>query len=345
MITAIKVSIMTTRAKYRVILSSAFCLAIFSGQLRADLVAYYPLNGGATATIGSNGTLMGDVSAAADRFGVAGGALYFDGSGDCVQVSTLDDSSAAFSLSAWGRLDDLSADYALASNKSTSTVRQFELWMDKRDGVGGYNVDVYKKPPAGSIRSGLASDNAAAGVWQHVLFTCDGSTAQMFVNGKLVSSGTNADGSVQTGVNQLYIGAEHSNGSYNKYFKGSIDDVGIFDEAISSVEVALIHGLSVLSHVDLNDSKISEIASLSVVGQTVSGVGSNQDVWQYVDGLTGETGDVGDGYIILNGATGEGVALVPEPSSAVMMMFVGVYALLVLRRRLCGRRFPMSGGE
>jgi hypothetical protein len=52
----------------------------WSGRNNATLVGYWPFNGNANATRGVNGTLVGSVTAAADRNGVAGGALSFTGS-------------------------------------------------------------------------------------------------------------------------------------------------------------------------------------------------------------------------------------------------------------------------
>jgi hypothetical protein len=57
----------------------AFDDSSWAGRNNATLVSYWPFDGNATATLGVSGTLVGAVTATADRNGTAGGALAFNG--------------------------------------------------------------------------------------------------------------------------------------------------------------------------------------------------------------------------------------------------------------------------
>ena len=67
--------------------AASFDDSSWSGRNKATLVSYWPFDGNPTAVRGSNGTAVGAVAAAADRNGLAGGALGFTGtSSQYVQV-------------------------------------------------------------------------------------------------------------------------------------------------------------------------------------------------------------------------------------------------------------------
>jgi len=305
-------------------------------------VAYYPLDGNAVASIGNNGTVEGGTSPVADRFGNAGGALSLSGSvANYINVGAIPSQSGTMTFSGWAYLLDLDADYALASNVGESGSRQFLLWMDKDDGGKGYNVDVYRGSGT-YARTGTNSANASATVWQHVAFTFDGTTARMFVDGKQVSENSGGTGDMQNPVDNFRIGIGRStDGTYDKPFKGHVDDVGIFNTAENLATIAAIHGLSVFSGLNLDDPSIATVAGLSTLGDEVAGVGANNHIWRYVDGLTGDTGTVGgdvsdlSAFIVL-GSGGYGVQLVPEPGTMLLLVCAGACGLLLVRRRrLC----------
>ncbi|MFW6164496.1 MAG: hypothetical protein ACODAJ_17130, partial [Planctomycetota bacterium] len=50
-----------------------------AGMARAELIGYWPLDGDATAVVGTDGVLVNGPTATTDRNGAAGGGLAFDG--------------------------------------------------------------------------------------------------------------------------------------------------------------------------------------------------------------------------------------------------------------------------
>jgi hypothetical protein len=73
----------------------------------------------------------------------------------------------------------------------------------------------------------------ALNAWSHLAATYDGSTLRLYVNGTQVSSQTIA-GSILGSSGPLRIGG---NTVWGEWFKGSIDDVRVYDRALSAAEV------------------------------------------------------------------------------------------------------------
>ncbi|MFO1484532.1 MAG: LamG-like jellyroll fold domain-containing protein [Verrucomicrobiaceae bacterium] len=80
----------------------------------------------------------------------------------------------------------------------------------------------------------------AFGQWYHVAYSFDGSTQKLYVDGAEVASGAN------TAVpsyddHPALIGADYSNGGIAYFFDGKIDEVDLFDHALSGSEINAIY--------------------------------------------------------------------------------------------------------
>jgi hypothetical protein len=72
--------------------------------------------------------------------------------------------------------------------------------------------------------------------WTHLAGTWDGSSFRLYVNGVQAGSATSSAGSLVPTTGKVRIGGPESYS--NEYFKGVIDDVRIYDRALSPVEIA-----------------------------------------------------------------------------------------------------------
>lgn len=82
-----------------------------------------------------------------------------------------------------------------------------------------------------------------AGKWYHIVMNVDGSTAKTYLNGVLVAS-ANVDASVNIDTDSpLFIGAapEGGCGIPHAFFKGVIDDVRIYNRALSESEIQALY--------------------------------------------------------------------------------------------------------
>jgi hypothetical protein len=204
----------------------------------AGLEAYYALNGNATDSSGNgnNGTNFGAV-AASDRFGNAGGAMAFSGAGNYIRCKSGAYFGSQYSVTAWvnataynssshildfgnGQAAD-NTDLALTSGNSG--LPYFEAY------IGGTQVgDCGAVTPIGSNQ------------WVYLVGTCTETQICLYYNGVLQASNTaavNRAAPVDTIFN--YLG--RSNWGAYAYFAGRLDDIRIFDRALSADEVAQLY--------------------------------------------------------------------------------------------------------
>jgi Concanavalin A-like lectin/glucanases superfamily len=73
----------------------------------------------------------------------------------------------------------------------------------------------------------------ALNTWTHLAVTYDGSTLRLYVNGTQVSSKA-VTGAMPAGTQPLRIGG---NAIWGEYFAGLIDEVRIYNRALSSAEI------------------------------------------------------------------------------------------------------------
>jgi hypothetical protein len=200
--------------------------AIVSG-----LVAAYGFEeaSGTTATDtsgkGNNGTLQGAARTANGRFGRA---LSFDGVNDWVTVAdaaSLD--STRVTVEAWV--------YPTTLSGWRTTV------LKERAGGLVYGLYAHDNAPNPAMTIAMSGvDQSASGsaslplnTWTHLAATYDGTTIRLFVNG--VQAGTRAvSGSLAASTGPLRIGG---NAVWGEYFSGRIDEVRIYNRALSAAEI------------------------------------------------------------------------------------------------------------
>ena len=203
-----------------------------SASARADppppgLVAAYAFDegAGAKANDASGNGHFGEISGATWASGRYGGALSFDGSNDSVLLGGLGTFyQSGFTLEAWVNKTSATENDAAVVGSWTGSGPM--IWVDHLATRyhltlgGGYS---------GYLNSG---QSPLAGEWQHLAATYDGTTARFYIDGAQVASRTN--GSV--GNSDLWrIGAY--GGSPGGFFDGLIDDVRIYDHALSGGEI------------------------------------------------------------------------------------------------------------
>ncbi|MHC4544246.1 MAG: lamin tail domain-containing protein, partial [Planctomycetota bacterium] len=170
----------------------------------------------------NNGTLNGDPTWTGGRID---GALSFDGNSDYVEVNDVIVPLAGdnFTAQAWIRLSE-----------SAGTWNPVLLQHDPYN--KGYHFYVASSRPSFFIEDSssvqaVSPETINTDQWYHVAATNDGSTLKLYVDGRLKDS-TSSTG--LTGVNHnAYIGGEPNT---TLYYTGLIDDVRIYDRAVSESE-------------------------------------------------------------------------------------------------------------
>lgn len=242
--------------KRKLIVCAALCLVMATGAwagITDGLISHWSFNEGAGLVAGDSaggntGTLMGGTSWTAGKFG---SGLDFDGIDGYVDAGN--DASlmpANVTVSAWIKVDGYGY-YGQIAGMATDTgtaesgysLLADDYWISgSTDSVsmwlsGGPDVD-------GSY---LANTGVPAPPtdWVHVAGTYDGTTTTVYVNGVGIS-GTDESGDIDyTHVTSFYIGLYWTpiGGGYTEWylpFVGQMDDVAVWDRALSVNEVGMI---------------------------------------------------------------------------------------------------------
>ena len=197
------------------------------------LVAFYAFENDATDSSGNglNGTLVGDAGFAEGPAGY-GMALNLDGDGDYVDCG-LDpkfDITEEITFTYWIK--------AVALDKGWNTVlsRGDDSWRSSRAGTENF-MEAAVGGTSGNYLFGktLVDDDK----WHHVGAVYDGEIFSLYVDGELDGS-EESTGSITVSSYPLYIGNNSQN--TDREWTGLIDEVIIYDRALSTGEVRYLAG-------------------------------------------------------------------------------------------------------
>ena len=218
------------------------------GKTENGLVAFYPFNGNANdeSGNGNNGVVNG-ATLTTDRFGKANSAYSFDGVNDYIgQKETLSVVNT-FAISVWINPMLNTHEIDIEGSKVGGTNGQKYViapdqgdvtWGSGHAGVGissGINgVSVYEHaadymPPLLVWQSDLIS-------WTHIVVVYNNKQPRLYINGNFV----------KTGLTSSKINIHPSNtigGGLSGYgfFHGSIDDIRIYNRALTDAEVLALY--------------------------------------------------------------------------------------------------------
>ena len=199
------------------------------------LVAAYGFDTGSGTTTpdqsgtGNNGTLTNATWTTTSKYGQA---LSFNGTNAAVTIpdhNTLD-LTTGMTLEAWVRPTNLGSNWRTAILKEATGSMSYGLYAN-----GG---DAGTKVPTGEIVNGgfrmaPAATPLTVNTWAHLATTYDGTTLRLFVNG--VQAGQLAvGGAITTGTGALKIGG---NAIWGEWFQGEIDEVRIYNRALTATEI------------------------------------------------------------------------------------------------------------
>jgi Concanavalin A-like lectin/glucanases superfamily/Secretion system C-terminal sorting domain len=202
-------------------------------------VAYYPFNGNVNDAVGSNNGTVNGATLTTDRFGNANRAYSFDGVDDNINIgnNSAIRPTTQLTISSWFNLQNEAGAITGRSILSCTDDGGWNFWYDKTT----------NKIQAFLRRNGSYSvieTNATPyiGLWNHITMTYNGQVTRLYINGVLI--GSNDAGGVfpiqyNNTVNTL-IGAEPAAAftiDPNYYFQGAIDEVKIFNTALTATQV------------------------------------------------------------------------------------------------------------
>jgi hypothetical protein len=195
-----------------------------------------------------------------------------DFDGNDYAVGTVGDLSGqnAFSASLWFRYQGTIGTTHIPISGGSSTSNRWYLWLKN----------------ATTFQYGIASDfpewttsSMSDGQWYHVALVHDGTSATVYLNGSSLGSNTGV-----TSANQSWIGTNFNIGRYGAgasyYWNGWIDEVSVFNRALTSSEVTNIYSnklyLNPTALWRLNDDTTDELGTYDLTNNTITFDGTNK---------------------------------------------------------------------
>lgn len=216
-----------------VVIALASLLMAPATSVRADIVGLWHLDEGSGSTAsdssgnGNDGTLVGEPNWVAGLFD---NALDFDGVSDYVQVP--DDPNLNIAEGTWEAWINFGAIPSVVGDPMNPLAKANQYWIHAptddsiqvKVGVGGLRYVATTAPAF------IEPD-----VWYHVAGTYDGETLELYVDGQLEDSNTVPSGDIDTTDANLAIGTWSTPADF---FQGIIDEVRIWDEALSADDIS-----------------------------------------------------------------------------------------------------------
>ncbi|MDO9068686.1 MAG: LamG domain-containing protein, partial [Deltaproteobacteria bacterium] len=205
------------------------------------LVSWWKAEDNAYDSLGGNhGTLQGGTTYAASKDGQAfnlNGVSQYLQKIDPVAIPV---GNSSRTLSAWIRSDGPTdgtkyqtiVGYGTPwTNSQTFLLEWGGAGNDRHLYLTGWNIDL------------AGTSTLEYGQWYHVAVTYNGTTVTLYVNGFLDAS---ADCALNTILNPdgLLIGTSPPNDGWHSYFNGRIDNVAVYNRALSASEVAKLAGVA-----------------------------------------------------------------------------------------------------
>ncbi len=218
---------------------------------------------------GNNGTVANATWTAAGKYG---SALSFNGSNAWVTVpnSTSLNPTAAVTMEAWVNPPAQTGWRTVMFKEQTGNLT---YGMYGNTSASRPNAQVFV---AGSDRNVNGTAQVAANVWTHLAATYDGANIRLYVNGTLAATVAQS-GAITTSTGALHIGG---NAVWSEWFVGLIDEVRIYNRALSATEIQA-------------DMATSVSTPDSVPPTAPTGLGATGSIGAVTLGWTAATDDVG----------------------------------------------------
>ena len=180
---------------------------------------------------GNDGTLIGPPSWVSGKVGNY--ALDFDGVDDYVETAVINLDNV--SVSAWIKVSEEDGLYSIVGNWESGG---YGLSYNKYDN-NEFHFSVHVN---GAYRSVFSNATVQLDRWYYIVGTYDGDNGYMHVDGIKQADSFAVSGTISSSVCPVMIGADPRSGQDPiSFFNGLIDDVRIYDRALSAEEILVLY--------------------------------------------------------------------------------------------------------
>ena len=218
----------------------ALSINVYAQVPTNGLVGYWPFNGNANdeSNNGNNGTVNG-ATLTKDRFGNVNKAYSFDGKSNYIDIAhNVSLNNLPISISVWFNTSTINpSEKSLVTKYSTNSYNGYSVHLNPKN-IGSWyfgndNNNIYY-----NIDS--INQNIYDGKWHHVVAVYDNNGLQVYTDGLLINIqkwlGTPL---ITSTTENLRFG--YYNGNINQYFSGLIDDIRIYNRALSQKETSALY--------------------------------------------------------------------------------------------------------
>jgi hypothetical protein len=218
-----------------------------AGSLSSGLVGYWTFDGKQTSWVnyttkdasgqGNTASMVGFATTTGPVAGKAGQALNFNGSNTYTVASdaaSLDSSN--ITVAGWYKFGTVNGTYqTMVAKWYTGVQQQFVLQLNSDNKLGWWTGN-------GSTGADVveSATTPAAGKWYYIVVTISGTSKKIYINGVLDNSGTGT--AITSAPVELTVGSKkNSGGSYFEFFNGQMDDIRMYNRALSASEVQKLY--------------------------------------------------------------------------------------------------------
>lgn len=209
--------------------------------LTDNLVSYWKLDessGNASDSVGGNTGVNTDVTYSAGKINNGG---VFNGTSALLACGTTSIPTGDFSVSLWFKLADQTTNgmlFSICDNNATSLNNRIEVRANDT-GAGQMSLTGWFSPTNYALTNGVNYNDST---FHHLVAMRSGANWSMYIDGALVA-GPTSKSSTALIVNWMTVGALRygSTPSINSYYKGDLDEVGIWSRVLSGAEVTELY--------------------------------------------------------------------------------------------------------
>ena len=211
---------------------------VVTNPLPSGLAAGWSFNevSGTSATDSSgNGNTATLVNGVARTTGNYGGGLTFDGVNDYLTIPnspSLNIAGSGLTLSMWIRPQALSGGDSVVLGKFWNATMTSPYYQYGLELTGGTVPSFEVGTTGGVVRASMGS-TLALNQWSYLAVVFNGSQAQFYVNGSIVTTAS-LSATITARGNPFQLGADNVP---SQFFKGSLDDVRIYARALTAGEI------------------------------------------------------------------------------------------------------------
>ena len=237
------------------------------------LIGWYPFTGNSNDQSGNNNNgLNNGASLINDRFNNPNAAYVFNGVNSFINVPTFSTLTySPITISIW-------ANFSSLCFPQSSNCWQMLIGRDAFGNTSQGAITLHNHSPNNLINKLIYYTGGGADIsnitpninsWQHIVFTYENSTTKWYINGVL--SYTAPFSYISNSNIPFNIGS----GGNRYFFNGSLDDIGIWNRALTTCEINQLYTSSI------STISIQSSSNIICAGQTVSlnVIGGNTHTW------------------------------------------------------------------